>query len=59
MAVSDFDIGVGPTLAARLHERIGAWGLFSLLCVFTLTTFDGGDIGPRIVSAVLLLAAAL
>jgi O-antigen ligase len=59
MAVSDFDIGVGPTLAARLHERIGARGLFSLLCVFTLTTFDGGDIGPRIVSAVLLLAAAL
>ena len=59
MAVADFDIGVGPTLAARSQARIGAWTLFSLLCAFTLTTFDGGDIGPRIVSALLLLAAAI
>ena len=58
MAVADFDIGVGPTLAARLQQRIGSWWLFSLLCAFTLTTFDGGDIAPRIVSAFLLLAAA-
>lgn len=58
MAVSDFDIGVGPTLAARSQQRIGAWGLFALLCAFTLTTFDGGDIAPRLISALLLLAAA-
>jgi O-antigen ligase len=59
MAVADFDIGVGPTLAARFHQRIGASGLFVLLCAFTLTTFDGGDIAPRVVSAVLLLLSAV
>lgn len=58
MAVVDFDIGVGPTLAARAQSRIAAHGLFSLLCIFTLTTLDGGTIAPRLVSAVLLLLAA-
>jgi O-antigen ligase len=57
VAAGDFDIGIGPTLAARAQGRIGAIGLFILLCVYTLTTFDGGDIGPRIISAVLLLLA--
>jgi len=56
--VADLDIGLGPTLAARAQERIAAWGLFALLCAFTLTTFDGGDIAPRLVSAVLLVLAA-
>jgi O-antigen ligase len=60
MAVfADFEIGVGPTLAARFQERIGAWGLFALLSAFTLTTLDGGDIAPGIVSAILLLGAAV
>lgn len=57
MAVADFDIGVGPTLAVRFQGRIGSWVLLALLCAFTLTTFDGGDIAPRIISAFLLLAA--
>jgi O-antigen ligase len=59
MALADLDIGVGPTLAARSQERTGAWGLFALLSVFTLTTFDGGDIAPRIVSALLFAFAAV
>lgn len=58
-ALKDLDIGVGPTLAARAHQRVGAWGLFSVLCIYTLTTFDGGEIAPRIISAILLLACAL
>jgi len=58
MAVADLDIGVGPTLTARAQERIAAWALLGLLCAFTLTTFDGGEIAPRIISAALLLLAA-
>jgi O-antigen ligase len=58
VAVADFDIGVGPTLAARAQGRIAALGLFILLCLFSLTTLDGDDIGPRIISAILLLLAA-
>jgi O-antigen ligase len=55
----DFDIGVGPVLAGRAHERMGALGLFAILAVFTLTTMDGGDVAPRIVSAIFLCLAAL
>ena len=58
MATADFDIGVGPTLAARFQEHIGAAGLFLVLCVFTLTTFDGGDSTPWIISAILLILSA-
>jgi O-antigen ligase len=57
--MSDFDIGVGPTLAGRVHEQLGAVGLFAVLIAFTLTTMDGGDIAPRIISGILLLMAAL
>jgi|GEM_PF-3888217 len=59
MAVADFDIGVGPTLAARFQERVGAAGLFILLSLFTVTTFDGDEMGPRLLSAVTLLASAV
>lgn len=59
MALADIDIGVGPTLASRYQARIGAIVLFFLLCAFTLTTLDGGDIWPEIISAILLLLAAL
>ena len=58
MAVADLDIGVGPTLAARSQERVCSWVLLGILCLFTLTTFDGGPIGSRVVSALLLFAAA-
>lgn len=57
--IADLDIGVGPTLAARAHQRIGSWALLTLLGAFTLTTFDGGDIAPRLVSAAMLLLAAV
>jgi O-antigen ligase len=59
MAVADLDIGVGPTLATRSQQRTAAWGLLTLLCAFTLITFDGDDIAPHIVSAILLLLAAI
>ncbi len=59
MAVTDIDIGVGPTLASRSQARIGAGVLFVLLCCFTLTTFDGGDILPKVISALLLLFSSI
>jgi len=60
MAVAaHLDIGVGPTLAARAQQRIASWGLLAGLATFTLTTFDGGDIGPHLISAALLILAAI
>jgi O-antigen ligase len=59
MVLADLDIGVGPTLAARTQQRIGSWGLLALLAAFTLTTFDGGDVAPRLLSALLLLLSAI
>ncbi len=46
-------------LARRLHERAGLLGLFVILCGFTLTVWDGGDIAPRICSGFVFLLAAL
>ncbi len=34
------------------------FALFGLLCAFTLSTWDGGDIAPRILSGLILLLAA-
>ncbi|MDQ6706031.1 MAG: O-antigen ligase family protein, partial [Acidobacteriota bacterium] len=35
------------------------FALFGLLCAFTLSTWDGGDIAPRILSGLILLLAAV
>ncbi len=43
---------------ARIRERLGLYGLFGALAAFTLCTLDGGDLAPRIISAVFLLLAA-
>ena len=42
----------------RLHGRAGFLGLFLILCGFTLTVWDGGEIAPRIWSGFLFVAAA-
>ena len=44
---------------ARLRERLATYGLFAALAAFTLCTLDGGDLAPHIISAVLLLLAAV
>jgi O-antigen ligase len=41
-----------------MHDRLGLIGLFALLSAFTLSTLDGGDIAPHIVSAILFVLAA-
>ncbi len=42
------------------RQKIASFGLFGILCAFTLSTWDGGEIAPRILSGLLcLLAAAL
>jgi O-antigen ligase len=48
-----------PRQSARLRERLGLLGLFAVLASFTLSTLDGGDLTPRIISAVFLVLAAL
>jgi O-antigen ligase len=62
MAVVDNDTGVpsssGSTVG-RIRERLGLLGLFVVLAAFTLCTLDGGELAPRIISAVFLVLAAV
>ena len=41
-----------------LRYQLGFWGLFGALCAFTLTTWDGGQIAPRLISVFLFLLAS-
>jgi O-antigen ligase len=59
MASESFSMPPRETFVDRLHQRIGFFGLFTILCGFTLTVWDGGDIAPRILSGLLFLLAAL
>ncbi len=43
---------------ARIRERLGLYGLFGALAAFTLFTLDGGDLAPRMISAIFLVLAA-
>ena len=58
MAAADVELGTGPTLAGRVHDKLGLIGLFGLLAAFTLLTLDGGEVAPRIVSTLLLVFTA-
>lgn len=58
MAVVQAELSATENLARRLHERLGFFGLFGALAAYTVTTLDGGDIAPRIVSCALLLIIA-
>ena len=59
MAVAEeIELGMKSALAGRLHDVAGLVGLFIVLCAFTLSTLDGGEIAPRIVSALLLALVA-
>ncbi|MBV9295816.1 MAG: O-antigen ligase family protein [Acidobacteriaceae bacterium] len=58
MAVADVDAPVKLNLPGRIREKIGPIGLYAALAAYTLFTLDGGDIAPRIVSAILLVLTA-
>jgi O-antigen ligase len=58
MAVADIELGVGPILTGRLRDALGLYGLFAVLSAFTLSTLDGGEIAPRVVSIILFVLAA-
>jgi O-antigen ligase len=42
-------------LLDKLRQTIGTLGLFVILCAFTLSVWDGGEIAPRILSGVTFL----
>ncbi|MDQ2713158.1 MAG: O-antigen ligase family protein [Acidobacteriota bacterium] len=42
----------------RVHLRAGLYGLFGILCAFTLMTWDGDELAPRILSGLLFLLTA-
>jgi len=58
MAVGD-NVTPVPRKATRIRERLGLLGLFAVLASFTLCTLDGGDLVPRIISAIFLVFAAV
>ena len=58
MAAAEIELPLEFTFANRLRERIGFFGLCGALAAYTLTTFDGGDIAPLIISSALLLVTA-
>jgi O-antigen ligase len=58
MAVGDNETGV-PSKIARIRERLALLGLFAVLASFTLSTLDGGELAPRLISTVFLVLAAL
>lgn len=58
MAVADLSVPLRWKLSPAWRENAGSIGLFAVLAAFTLSTLDGGDIAPRIISAVMLLFAA-
>ncbi len=51
--------GLAHLLRPVGFNRVALRGLFVLLCAFTLTTCDGGEIQTRIVSGFILLGAAI
>jgi O-antigen ligase len=59
MAAADIELGAGPTVTGRVHDSAGLASLFVLLAAFTLTTLDGGEFAPRMVSLFLFLVAAI
>lgn len=59
MAVADLSVPLYWKLSPAWRQNVGFVGLFSALSAFTLFTLDGGDIAPEIISAALLLFAAI
>ena len=58
MAAAEIELPLAFTFANRLRERIGFFGLCGALAAYTLTTLDGGDIAPLIISSALLVVTA-
>ncbi len=59
MAGGSLSIAPRDAPAGRLQHRAAFLGLFVILCGFTLTVWDGGDIAPRIFSGFIFLLAGL
>ncbi len=45
--------------AKSLSQKAGFWGLFSILCAFTLSTGDGGEVAPLVLSGLLFALTAV
>ena len=58
MAVEDIEAEL-PSRLGHIRERLGLLGLFGVLAAFTLCTLDGGEVAPRLISAVFLVLAAV
>lgn len=58
MAVADLSVPLPWRLSPAWRENVAFTGLFAVLAAFTLSTLDGGDVAPRILSAAALLLAA-
>jgi O-antigen ligase len=61
MTVTDSETGgrsSADSRVERIREQLCLLGLFSVLAAFTLSTLDGGELAPRIISAVFLVYAA-
>jgi O-antigen ligase len=54
MSVADAARSAEVNFGSRVHNQLGFVVLVTVLVAFTLSTMDGGDIAPHIVSAVLL-----
>jgi O-antigen ligase len=62
MAVAENEAGAPSWVDARIaliRERLGLLGLFCTLAAFTLSTLDGGELAPRVISTVFLVLAAV
>jgi O-antigen ligase len=58
MPVADTALSAEVSFGSRIHNQLGFLTLFGVLAAFTLSTMDGGDVAPRIISAVLLALTA-
>ncbi len=58
MPGKDFAPGASSRRADRAYLKAGLVGLFGILCAFTLTTWDGDELAPGILSGLLFLLTA-
>src|SRR5579875_3135316 len=58
MTAAEFELIHSRALYQRLRLRIGVIALSVVLAAFTLSTMDGEELAPHIVSAAMLLVAA-
>ena len=59
MPVAEIVNSRGSAFSDRMQDRAAFFGLFGLLCAFTLTTWDGGEIAPGLISVLLFVLTAV